>query len=317
MGTPRPSDAGWGPDDIGPLTGRTAVVTGANSGLGYETAAQLAAHGALVVLACRDPARGRRAADAIGESSPGAMTDVVTLDLASLVSVRRTAARLREAHDRIDLLVNNAGVMAPPYQLTEDGFDLQMATNYLGHFALTGLLLDLLLTTVGSRVVTVSSHLHRLGRLHPDELTGGPRRRRWPAYARSKLADLAFAYELDRRLRAAGGATRSVAAHPGVARSNLVANGPAAGGSSLRRRVGQLGGLLSRSTESGSLPILYAATAADVEGGTYYGPGRHGPARVRSSAAARRIEDAGRLWTASEAATGVVFDFGAARSPVG
>lgn len=301
----------WGPGDVPDLTGRTTVVTGATSGIGYETAVELAAHGAHVVMACRDPVRGRQAADHVVGAAPGASVAVLEVDLASQASVRAAADRFLAEHARLDVLVNNAGVMGSPFAVTEDGFERQFATNHLGHFALTGLLLDLLLTTGGSRVVTVSSLLHRVGRFQPSDpqgLHGGYDR--WFAYANSKLANLLFTYELDRRLREAGAPTVAVAAHPGWARTHLAAAGPTIGASALRRRAGRLASRLGQSAASGALPTLYAATAPGVAGGDYYGPRgvaeQYGPpARVRSSRRSHRPEDAAALWALSEELTGV------------
>jgi NAD(P)-dependent dehydrogenase (short-subunit alcohol dehydrogenase family) len=325
----------WGPDDIGDLTGKTMIVTGANSGIGFETAVELAAHGAHVVLACRNSVKGQSAGDRIVGASPGASVEVLPLDLSSQESVRRAATRFTAEHGRLDVLVNNAGVMGTPYYLTEDGFERQFATNHLGPFAFTGLLLDSLLTTPGSRVVTVSSALHRMGRLNlptrlgtptqapPEAGTPTPPRpdfsnlqglggghNRWFAYGNTKLANLAFTYELDRRLRAAGANTIAVAAHPGWAQSNLASNGPTMGGSAFRARAGTLAGHLGQSTAGGALPTLYAAAEPGVAGGEYFGPGglaeQYGPpVRVRSSRRSHREDDAARLWAASEELTGV------------
>jgi NAD(P)-dependent dehydrogenase (short-subunit alcohol dehydrogenase family) len=308
--------AGWGPGDIGDLTGKTAIVTGANSGIGLEAAAELAAHGAHVVLACRDLVSAGRAADRLAGATPPASVEVLPLDLSSQASVRRSAARFAAEHGRLDVLVNNAGVMASPYFETEDGFELQFATNHLGPFAFTGLLLDLLLTTPGSRVVTVSSVLHRIGRLDFTNLQGlDGGFNRWFAYGNSKLANLAFTYELDRRLQQAGARTMALAVHPGWTRTNLVSNGPVLGASALRARAGRLAAHLGQSAAAGALPTLYAATAADVVGGEYFGPGglaeQYGPpVRVRSNRRSRRPDDAARLWEVSQDLTGVYFDFG-------
>lgn len=315
--------AHWGPDDIGDLTGRTVVVTGANSGIGYETAVELTAHGAHTVLACRDPVAGQRSADWIATASPGASVEVLEVDLASLASVRAAADRFTAEHARLDVLVNNAGVMAPPFALTEDGFERQYATNHLGPFALTGLLMGVLLTTQGARVVTVSSAMHRLGRFRrddPQRLAG--RYHRWLAYSDTKLANLLFTYELDRRAEAAGSDLRAVAAHPGWARTRLAANGPTLGASSARKRAGSFAAHLGQSAASGALPVLYAATMADVSGGDYFGPGgpaeQYGPpVRVRSSRRSHRQDDAARLWVISEELTGVHFDLGSAHAPAG
>lgn len=321
---------GWRAEDMGDLTGTTAVVTGANSGLGLATALELARQGAHVVLACRDVDRGERAADRVRAAAPDATPAVVRLDLAAQASVHAAAAELHRRLDRLDVLVNNAGVMATPFALTEDGFERQFATNHLGPFTLTGLLLDLLLTTSGSRVVTVSSAAHRMGALHldgPDGLQGlGGSYHPWLAYANTKLANLLFTAELDRRLRAAGAATLAVAAHPGVARTELTANGPLLGATGWRARAGRLSAHFGRSAEAGALPSLYAATAPGVAGGALYGPGgpleQFGPpAQVRPSRRASRAADAARLWTLSEELTGVTYALGdrpaVAGGPVG
>ena len=211
--------ATWGTADIGDLTGRVALVTGANSGIGYETAKALAGHGAHVILACRNEARARRARDKMESQLERSSLELLSLDLADLVSVRRAAATtvLRE-HARLDIVVNNAGVMGTPYRLTADGFELQMATNHLGPFVLTGLLLDRVVTTERSRIVTVSSHLHRVGRLRVDDVSGATPHNTWVSYGTSKLANLLFTAELCRRLEAADLPTLALAAHPGWTR---------------------------------------------------------------------------------------------------
>lgn len=314
---PAAARAAWGRDDLGDLTGRTAVVTGATSGIGLATATALAAHGAHVVLACRDPGRGRLAVDRIALAAPRASLEVLALDLSVQASVRRAASRLSEDHGRLDILINNAAVLATPFALTEDGFERQFATNHLGPFALTLQLLDLLTTTLGSRVVTVSSHLHRFGHLDLSGPAALQRLdgtyRRWPAYAATKLANLLFTAELDRRLRRTGAQTLALAAHPGTARTNLVAAGPATGGSALRARLVPLGGRLGQSAAGGALPVLYAAVAPGVVPGTCYGPGgpleQFGPPAVaRTARRARRLVAAARLWSLSEQLTGVVAD---------
>ena len=291
--------SGWGPDDIGDLTGWTVMVTGATSGLGYEASVELAAHGAHVVLACRNLHRARRAADRMVGYTPGASLEVLELDLSSLASVRAAAATFARRHDRLDVLVNNAGIMGTPYRLTEDGNELQFATNHLGHFALTGLVLDRLLTTTGARVVTVSSSGHRIGRLDFANLQlehGGYTR--WQAYGNAKLANLLFTFELDRRLRAAGADTRAVAVHPGWSRTNLTASGPALGGPAWLARAGRLVGRFGgQSAASGARPTLYAATEPGVAGGEFVGPSGLGqlygvPTRVGAGRRARRLEDA-------------------------
>ncbi|MEU3252370.1 SDR family NAD(P)-dependent oxidoreductase [Streptomyces sp. NPDC006997] len=296
----------WTEQHIPDQRGRVAVVTGANTGLGFETARMLAARGASVVLAVRDVEKGKRAAARLA----GDVT-VQALDLASLASVRSAAADLRAAHPRIDLLVNNAGVMYTPRQVTADGFELQFGTNHLGHFALTGLLLDRLLPVPGSRVVTVSSVGHRIrAAIHFDDLHGERSYSRVAAYGQAKLANLMFTYELQRRL-APHGTTVAVAAHPGVSNTELIRNSPAA----LRVPVTRLAPLLTQKAEKGALPTLRAATDPAVTGGQYYGPGGLGEVRgypklVTSSAASHDQDVQRRLWTVSEELTGVTFPVG-------
>jgi NAD(P)-dependent dehydrogenase (short-subunit alcohol dehydrogenase family) len=304
---------GWSEADIPDLSGKTIVITGANSGLGFEAAMALAGKGAQVVLACRDQAKGRAAEEQIRARHPRAATALMPLDLCSLADIRRFADAARAAYPSIDVLMNNAGVMALPYRQTADGFEMQFGTNHLGHFALTGLLLDRLLAAPGARIVTVSSGAHRMGRIRFDDLHGQQRYRKWPAYAQSKLANLLFAYELQRRLSAAGAAAISVAAHPGYAATNLQAAGPKMLGSSFLERVMDLGNrLFAQSAAMGALPQLYAAVAPAVRGGEYYGPSSigelWGPPRVVTSTARSRDEGAARrLWEVSEELTGVTY----------
>jgi NAD(P)-dependent dehydrogenase (short-subunit alcohol dehydrogenase family) len=309
------SKTSWSTKDIPDQRGRVAIVTGANSGLGSETAKALAAAGAHVVLACRDASRAKAAHEEILAASASASIEVMPLDLASLASIRAFAAGFDARHPRLDLLVNNAGVMALPRCTTADGFEMQLGTNHLGHFALTGLLLPKLLTTPGSRVVTVSSSMHRPGSMHWDDLQGERSYTRWGAYAQSKLANLLFAYELDRRLRKADARTASVAAHPGYAATNLQTKGAKMDGSRLMERFYELGNVLfSQSAAMGALPTLYAATAPDVQSGDYFGPSSIGemwgaPKKVGSTAKSRDAADAARLWDVSEQLTGVRFAF--------
>jgi NAD(P)-dependent dehydrogenase (short-subunit alcohol dehydrogenase family) len=275
--------------------GRTFVVTGANSGLGASAARELARAGAHVVLACRNVDKGKAAADTM----PGDV-EVRQLDLADLSSVRAFAADCPP----LDVLINNAGVMAVPHDTTADGFELQIGTNHLGHFALTGLLLP----KISDRVVTLSSNAHRIGRIHLEDLNWERRTyHRWPAYAQSKLANLLFAYELNRRLVAIRSPLRSVAAHPGYAATEL---GEHTG--SLLSRIIRLGDrILAQPAEHGALATLHAATA-DIPGGTYIGPDRFlelrgQPVTVRSSPASHDPDVAGRLWDLSERLTGIRF----------
>jgi NAD(P)-dependent dehydrogenase (short-subunit alcohol dehydrogenase family) len=283
----------WTAAEMPDQTGRTVVVTGANSGLGEATARALAGCGAQVVLACRNVAK--------GEAAAAKMTgdvEVRSLDLADLASIRAFAA----STGSLDVLVNNAGVMAIPLKRTADGFEMQLGTNFLGHFALTCLLLP----RVGDRVVTVASGAHRWGRIELTDLNWQKRRyRRWAAYGQSKLADLMFAFELDRRLRASGSNVRSVAAHPGYASTELQFHTEA-----IEHRIMGLGNrLLGQSADLGALPTLYAATMPDVRGADYWGPDGvgelHGhPKRVGSSKASKDAVVAAKLWEQAAELTG-------------
>ena len=303
----------WTTDDIPDLSGRTAVVTGANSGLGFESALALARAGAEVVLACRDQTKGADAADRITGSVPSATVSLLPLDLSDLSSVRAFAAAVGEKHAGLDLLLNNAGVMAIPRRETADGFEMQFGTNHLGHFALTGLLLDALLARPGARVVTVSSAVAQVGRIRFDDLQGTAKYGKWSAYSQSKLANQLFALELDRRATRAGVDLVSVAAHPGYAATNLQAVGPQMSGSSLMERMSDLGNkLFGQSAAGGALPSLYGATAPGVSGGQYFGPDgfmaqRGAPKAVSFVKAAKDPVTARRLWEVSEELTGVRF----------
>jgi NAD(P)-dependent dehydrogenase (short-subunit alcohol dehydrogenase family) len=305
---------GWTLRDVPDQTGRTIVVTGANSGLGLETARALAGRGAHVVLACRSSEKAEAARRGILGSHPRASLEVMPLDLANLSSVRVFGASFTGQHDRLDILCNNAGVMALPRRETADGFEMQIGTNHLGHFALTGLLLPLLLRTAGSRVVTQSSGMHRIGRIRFEDLQGNTRYGRWGAYGQSKLANLLFAYELQRRLASFGTGTISVACHPGYAATELQFAGARMEGSTLMERIFELGNLLlAQDAASGALPMLYAATAPDVRGGEYFGPDGMGelwgvPKRVVSNGRSRDTGVAARLWSASEELTRVRYE---------
>ena len=299
----------WTAAQIPDQRGGVAVVTGANSGLGLMTARELARAGARVVLAVRDAEKGASAAREITAAVPAAELEVGSLDLGSLASVRGFAQWFEREHEGLDLLINNAGVMAPPRRVTADGFELQFGTNHLGHFALTGLLLGRMEGREDARVVTVSSGAHRMGRINFDDLQGERGYGRWRAYGQSKLANLLFAFELDRRLRDAGSSIRSLAAHPGYAATNLQFAAPPMPD---RLFMAVSNRLIAQSAEMGALPILYAATYPSLEGGTYVGPGgffeqRGYPKPVGSSAAARDEEVARKLWEVSEGLTGVVF----------
>ncbi|MFG2532461.1 oxidoreductase [Streptomyces sp. NPDC048516] len=304
----------WNTSHIADQTGRSAVVTGANSGLGYATARELARHGARVLLACRDEARGRAALDRLRADVPTAEAEFRPLDLADLSSVRDFAAALDDFDgDRLDLLINNAGVMALPYRTTADGFEMQFGTNHLGHFALTGLLLPKLLATPGARVVTVSSMLHALADLDYTDLNSARSYRRWIAYSRSKSANLLFTHELARRLAAAGSQVVAAAAHPGYASTNLMTAGVRMEGrTSAERIIGFGTGLVGQSPDGGALGTLCAATAPHMRPNSFIGP-RNGlrGAPVQSFRAPWTRKDANgeRLWAASEELTGVHYDF--------
>jgi NAD(P)-dependent dehydrogenase (short-subunit alcohol dehydrogenase family) len=295
--------ARWTTDDVPGQQGRLAVVTGANTGLGFETAQVLATGGASVVLAVRNVEKGKQAAARIVAAAPGSTVTVQELDLSSLDSVRAAAAELRAGHPRIDLLICNAGVMYPPKQTTHDGFELQFGTNHLGHFALTGLLLEQMLPVPGSRVVTVSSVGHRIrARVNFDDLQWERSYSRVRAYGQSKLANLMFTYELQRRLSGAG-TTIAVAAHPGFAATELMRHTPMAA---------VVTPLFSQNAAMGALPVLRAATDPGVLGGQYYGPGGFLGLRgyPELAASSRRSHDAAvqrRLWAVSEDLTGVTF----------
>ena len=298
----------WTAAEVPSQRGRVAVVTGANTGIGFEAASVLAVCGASVVLAVRDIDKGKHAAARIAAATPGAVLTVQELDLASLESVRAAAADLRAAHPRIDLVINNAGVMRTPKRTTRDGFELQFGTNHLGHFALTGLLLDHLLPVAGSRLVTISSPLHARGQINFDDLHSPRSYNGAAAYSRSKLANLLFTYELHRRLTASQAHTAAVAAHPGAARTELIRNLPAYA----RPIAAAVVRLTGQSAAMGALPALRAATDPDVRGGQYYGP--DGPRGYRGhptlATSSERSHDTAlqrRLWAVSEELTGVAF----------
>jgi NAD(P)-dependent dehydrogenase (short-subunit alcohol dehydrogenase family) len=302
--------AKWTTAQIPDQTGRTAVVTGANSGLGLATARELARRGASVVLACRDSNKGASALERIEAETPDAQVSLAKLDLGSLESVRDFAEEFRSAHEGLELLINNAGVMAPPRRVTSDGFELQFGTNHLGHFALTARLIGAMQGRADARVVAVSSNAHKFGRINFDDLQSERHYNRWRAYGQSKLADLMTALELDRRLRAAGSTVKSLAAHPGYAATNLQTAAPPL----LDRTVMTVTNrLFAQSAEAGALCLLYAATEPGLQGGIYVGPdglgeGRGHPKPVVPRRAAYDEQVAARLWAASEQLTGVRFE---------
>jgi NAD(P)-dependent dehydrogenase (short-subunit alcohol dehydrogenase family) len=302
----------WSEADVPDQSGRVVIVTGANTGIGYQTAAVLAYRGAHVVLAVRNLEKGNAALARVVAANPRADVTLQELDLSSLDSVRSAAEALRAAYPRIDLLINNAGVMWTPKQVTADGFEMQFGTNHLGHFALTGLVLDHLLPVRGSRVVTVSSMGHRLrASIHFDDLQWERSYDRVAAYGQSKLANLLFTYELQRRLAArstAKNATIALAAHPGTSNTELARNLPAI----IRPAAAVFGPVLFQSAEMGALPTLRAATDPAAQGAQYYGPDgfaeqRGHPKLVNSSAQSHDEDLQRRLWTVSEELTGVTF----------
>jgi NAD(P)-dependent dehydrogenase (short-subunit alcohol dehydrogenase family) len=288
-------------------------VTGSNSGIGLSAARELARAGAHVVLACRNTGKAEAAGREIRGAAADADVEVAELDLASLASVREFADGFRDHHDGLELLINNAGVMAPPRGETRDGFELQFGTNHLGHFALTGSLLGAMQGRPDARIVTVTSTAHWYGRIRFDDLQGERRYGRWTMYGQSKAANILFALELDRRLRAAGSEIRSVAAHPGYAATELQHTGPPGLESALFSISNRL---LAQSADMGALPTLYAATAPGVEGGELIGPGgiaeqRGHPKPVPPRGQAGDEEAAARLWEVSAQLTGVEFELAA------
>ena len=309
--------AGWTTNDIPDQSGRVVLVTGGNSGLGYQIVLQLARKGARVLLGCRDRGRGAAALERLAADAPGGHAELVQLDLADLASVERVSTGFVADGQGLDLLVNNAGVMAIPHrETTAQGYERQFGTNHLGHFALTGRLLPALVQRPGSRVVTVSSNMHkRASGIDFDDLQAERSYRPWPAYEQSKLANAMFVLELDRRLRAAGLDVVSAGAHPGFAATNLQVTGPRSGGGGLMARgMGLATRLFAQPARDGALPVLDAATGENVRGGEYFGPdgpgemrGRH-PKLVQFSRAAHDEAAAARLWAVSEELTGVTFE---------
>ena len=304
----------WTEADIPDQTGRTVLITGANSGIGFEAARALAERGAHVVLACRNPAKAGDAIEAIAATDPAGSTELLELDLADLDSVADAAAAFLADHDRLDVLVNNAGLMATPEQRTAQGFEMQIGVNHLGHFALTGRLLPALLAADAARVVSISSQGHRPGRIRTDDLCWQRGYSPWPAYFQSKLANLLFTLELQRGFEHAGVDAIAVAAHPGASRTNLGHENPGGALNSLMHRYRPaIEGLFTQSAAMGALPTLRAATDPDVAGNDYFGPDGPGeqqgpPVKVGRSARARDEQTAHWLWTTSEELTGVRYD---------
>ncbi len=291
----------WTAKDIPDQTGKTAIVTGANSGIGLETARALAAKGATVILACRNLEKAKVAQSDIRQTVSGAKLEIIQLDLADLASVRQFAQTFAAGHQRLDILANNAGIMGPPLTKTKDGFEVQFGANHLGHFALTGLLLPALQSTVGARVVIVASAVERGANIDFDNLNAEKRYEPFAAYGQSKLANLLFCFELGRRFKQAGWQAISTASHPGWTASNLQQNAP---------QFRFLNPIFSQNATWGALPSLYAATAVDVQNGDYFGPKgflemRGSPTRVKSTQQSHDLELAQKLWAVSEQLTGV------------
>ena len=303
----------WNINDIPDQHGKCVILTGANSGIGYEAALALAGKGAEVVLAVRNLEKGRQAVARIRQAYPQANVEAMLLDLADLSSVHRFTETFAQRHRTLSVLVNNAGLMGIPYRQTVDGFEMQFGTNHLGHFTLTGLLLPILMATPQSRVVTVSSMMHRFGKINFDDLNGVKKYATWAAYSQSKLANLLFAYELQRRLANAGANTISLGCHPGYAATNLQFGAAKMNHSRLQEMQNRLMNLFfAQSAAMGALPVLYAATAAGLKGGEYIGPLGLGkmrgyPGITRSSEASYDLASAQQLWRASEELTGTYF----------
>ncbi|MCK9282425.1 MAG: SDR family NAD(P)-dependent oxidoreductase [Melioribacteraceae bacterium] len=300
------SSKNWDATNVPMQQGKVAVVTGSSSGIGFETARVLASKNAKVIIAVRNIDKGSAALEKIKSEFPESNVEVRILDLADLKSIHSFAESFKKEYDSIDLLINNAGVMIPPYSKTKDGFELQFGTNHLGHFALTGLLLDLIKKRKNSRIVTVSSKAHNMGELHLDDLNWVKRDyKAWKAYGDSKIANLYFTYELQRKLEVAGLDTIAVAAHPGLTKSEL---------DRYSTIVGYLNKFLAQSPQMGALPTLYAATANDVKGGEYFGPSdwsewRGYPKLVTSKELSHNKEIAEKLWEVSEKLTKVKYNF--------
>ncbi|MEM7033964.1 MAG: oxidoreductase [Chloroflexota bacterium] len=307
------SNQKWTENDIGDLTDQVIIITGANSGLGLESAKILAAKGATVVMACRNIKKAETARDEVLNQVPNAKLDLMQLDNASLASVKAFADAFKAKYDRLDVLLNNAGVMAIPWQETEDGFEMQLGVNHLGHFALTGHLIDILTSTPGSRVHNTSSSAAFNGAINLDDLMGKQNYSRWSAYGQSKLANAVFAKELNRRLQAAGHDTIANSSHPGLVMGNLQSNSLQQSGTPFMERIlyGIAGPLIAQEVGMGVLPQLYASVAPEAKGGVFYGPKTM---RLRGYPAEQKcnniLDDATllkRFWEASEELTGISY----------
>jgi NAD(P)-dependent dehydrogenase (short-subunit alcohol dehydrogenase family) len=310
----------WTTANIPRQDGKLAIVTGANSGIGLHAARELARAGCTVIVACRSAEKASATRQRIVQEIPTAQVEDGVLDLASLSSIREFAQDFLATRRPLDLLINNAGVMSlPTRRLTADGFELQIGTNHLGHFALTGLLLHALLAAPSARIVTVSSLAHRGGKIRFDDLQWERGYKPWPAYRQSKLANLLFGKELERRLEKSGARSHSIVVHPGVSSTSLFRNGPGSGPGLINAIVPVVIRFIAQSEEQGALPTLYAATAPEAQGGHYYGPDgfremKGYPVEVKNEPQADDLVLAARLWDISEQLTGVRYDFAAASS---
>lgn len=299
------SNQKWTTKDIPDLQGKIIIITGANSGIGYEAARALAAKNAAVIMACRNLEKGQKALEQIRAETSDANLKLMQLDMANMDSVGKFAQEFLSEFNKLDVLINNAGVMATPYGKTADGLEMQIGTNHFGHFLLTGLLFDLLKSTLNSRVVTVSSYAHFMGKINFDDLNSEKSYQKWLAYGQSKLANVLFAYELNRKTSQESGNPLSVVVHPGYAATNL---------QHTSWFFNMLNPIMAQSQEMGALPTLYAASSPNIEGGEYIGPdgflGQRGfPKKARSSRASYDRETARRLWEISVEVTDVKFEF--------
>ena len=306
-------NSGWSTDDMPSQQGKIALITGANSGIGFEAAKALAEKGAHVIMACRNPQKANEAMNTIRQDVPNADITFLRMDLASQRSIKAAVESFKKDHTQLDLLINNAGVMWLPKSDTEDGYEMQFGTNHLGHFTLTGLLLDTLISTPDSRIVTVSSLGHYTGKIHFDDIKLDKRYGKHKSYAQAKLANLMFAYELDRKLKAAGKNTRSIAVHPGGSSTNLATPGFEKGASLFTGVAKVFFPYVTQNARSGALPTLYGATAAEANGGDYTGPSKlfeviGAPKKVSSSRYSKRKDVAEQLWQLSENLTNIQFE---------
>ena len=303
----------WTSDNIEHLDGKIIIVTGANSGLGYYTTLELAKKGATVVMACRNVLKAESAANSIKAEVKNAQLDIRKLDLADLESVNSFAANFMKDYTKLDVLINNAGLMAIPESRTKQGFEMQFGTNHLGHFALTLQLAEVFTQTKNSRIVTISSLVHKMGEINFTDLNWNSSYKKWAAYGQSKLANLMFAIELNRRLKDKGHPTISLAAHPGYADTNLQTKGAVIEGSGFKKAIYSFANvLLAQPAAMGALPGLYAATAPDAKGGKYYGPEKLGglwgyPREEKINETKVDPEVARKLWDVSEKMTGIKF----------